>query len=83
MNKLVQREIYVIVHGQSLRFRIVKYIVLLGIATLLYKLYGWTGIIYLLAFACIVGIVGHTFFRWKTNGWTKSWGPFKTPIKNL
>ena len=82
MNELLQREAYVIVHGQSLQFRIVKYVVLLGIATLLYKLYGLTGIIYLLTFAFTVGIIGHIFFRWKTNGWTKSWGPFKTPIKD-
>lgn len=72
-----KKEKHIIVHGQSRRFRVIKYIILFGIAL---GLYVWKGLgitVLLFLFLGIVGIAVHFFFRWKTEGWTKSWGPYK------
>lgn len=73
----LRREKYVIIHGQTTRFRIVKYLVLftLGIGLFFWK--GWMAVG--LAFAClfILGLAVHFLFRWKTKAWTESWGPYK------
>lgn len=56
---------------QPVWFRIVKWIVFLGVAR---RLYGtrWFGI------AIVGGLVGgiglHLMYRWKTQGWTRPWG---------
>jgi hypothetical protein len=73
----IEREKYVAIHGQTLRFRIVKYLILVAIAGSLYAWNGWTavGMVFLTLF--IVAIAVHFFFRWKTKGWTESWGPYK------
>jgi hypothetical protein len=36
---------------------------------------GAVGLLLLLLF--LAGICAHFFFRWKTEVWTKSWGPYK------
>lgn len=82
MSQALKREIYIILHGQSVRFRIIKYLILIGITVLLYKFYGSNGILYFYSFAFIFGIAVHLLFRWKTNGWRKSWGLFNTPMKD-
>lgn len=70
---LVQRELSVAFskHAQPVRLRVVKWIVLVGVAVLLHGTrYFW--------FWCIglpvLGLCVHFFFRWKTHGWTKPWG---------
>ncbi|MBX4198323.1 hypothetical protein KW782_03255 [Candidatus Parcubacteria bacterium] len=73
----VKKEIDVVVHGQTITFRLVKYMVLLLLA---FALYFWkggriTGVVFLILI--IVSLVAHFFFRWKTDGWTKSWGLYK------
>jgi hypothetical protein len=65
------------VHGQSALFRVVKYLILLGIVITLYNLYGQRVVLYFLITGSIIGITAHLFFRWKTNGWRKSWGLYK------
>ncbi len=77
----LKREIDIIIHGQSFNFRIIKYIVIFLINFLLYKFYGWSGVIGFVVIGFILGIGLHIFVRWKTNGWRKSWGLFKTPYK--
>ncbi len=73
----LRREKYVALHAQTLRFRVVKYLVLL---TLALALYFWKGIatvgyVFLVLFVVAIGV--HFLFRWKTDAWTKSWGPYK------
>ena len=72
-----RREKCIALHAQSRRFRIVKYCVLLAVAVGVYVWKGWaaTGLLFFLLFA--TGICLHFFFRWKTEGWTKSWGLYK------
>ena len=65
-------------HAQSARFRIVKYIVLFSFG---FGLYVWKGSevvleAFIVLFVVAIGI--HFYFRWKTGGWMKSWGPYKT-----
>lgn len=82
LKEIVRREGYVALHAQTLRFRIIKYIVLLVLAT---AVYGWKGasvlaLVFFYLFLLAIGI--HLLFRWKTNAWTRSWGPYKKiPLK--
>jgi hypothetical protein len=73
----IRREAYVVAHGQTARFRAAKYLVLLGIGVALRFWIGWKGV--LTAFACVavLGLILHFLFRWKTKGWTESWGLYK------
>jgi len=81
MFQILKREIYVAKHAQTTKFRIAKYIVILIIGTTTYKLFGANSLISLLIFASILSIFIHLFFRWKTDSWKKSWGPYnKIPI---
>jgi hypothetical protein len=72
-----RKEKYIALHAQSRRFRIVKYSVLLVLAGGVYvwKGLGVTVLLFFLLF--LAGIAVHFFFRWKTEAWTKSWGPYK------
>ena len=72
-----RKEKYIALHAQSGRFRIVKYSVLFAVAVGMYVWKGLaaTGILFLLLF--LASICLHFFFRWKTEAWTKSWGPYK------
>jgi hypothetical protein len=74
---LWKREFFVIAHGQSPRFRIVKYIVLLAIGIVMYTWQGWNGVLTLFLSLFLLGIIVHFLFRWKTKGWTQSWDPYK------
>ena len=71
------REVHVAMHAQTARFRVVKWvIILLASATL----YFWKGIGILghaLLVAFVVSIFIHFLFRYMSDGWTKSWGPYK------
>lgn len=77
IKELIRREAYVALHAQSWKFRIVKYAVLLTLATILVQWKGWraTGIVFLALFVVAIGI--HFLFRWKSKTWTQSWGPYK------
>jgi hypothetical protein len=77
MNINLQRELYVAKHGQSFKFRVVKYIVILGIMVIIFQKYSWEGVLYALLFGGLMGITLHLFLSWKTNGWRNSWGIYK------
>ena len=72
-NKIIKREIEVAFskHAQPVWFRVVKY-VLLGIGLFFFwnKKTFWI----ILLIVVLVGIVLHLWFRYKTQGWTKSYG---------
>ncbi len=71
------REKYVALHAQSIRFRVIKYIVLLTIAVWIVRAQGWTTLVVVFFFLLILSLCMHFFFRWKTKAWTRSWGPYK------
>lgn len=71
------REKHVALNAQSRRFRIIKWLVILTIAALLYWWKGWIAVVSLTLFCVIAGTTLHFLLRWKTDGWTKSWGPYK------
>ena len=72
-----EREKHVIVHGQPRNFRIAKWLIIVIAAAFLFRYFGWQ--ITLIAFLCCAGagVILHFFLRWKSDGWTKSWGPYK------
>ncbi len=71
------REKYVVIHGQTAKFRLVKYAIILAVAAGIYLWQGWAvlGIAFGCAFILSIGI--HLLFRWKTKAWTQDWGPYK------
>lgn len=72
-----KRELHVAVHAQSTKFRVKKYLALAVIFALAYFFSGWDGAVALLFVLTVVAIAVHFIFRWKTDAWTKSWGPYK------
>jgi len=80
-NKIIKREIEVAFskHSQPAWFRILKYILLVFI---LYFFWGsqllWIILLILLLFALLL----HFWYRYKTNGWTKSYGLWKYDKSN-
>ena len=77
LKEFYRKEKYIALHAQSSRFRIVKYSVLLVVALGVYVWKGLAATGYLLLLLFLAGIAVHFFFRWKTEAWTKSWGPYK------
>jgi hypothetical protein len=73
----MQREKYVMLHGQPLWFRMIKYPVFLLIGYLIYSRSGWFAVVQIFLFLAVLGIGLHFFLRWKTHGWRKKWGPVK------
>ncbi len=75
------REKNAVVHGQSVRFRIIKYILLFGVFTLVYVSRGLSDTLRLLAVLFAVSLCIHFFFRYMSEGWTKDWWLYKhTPL---
>jgi small-conductance mechanosensitive channel len=73
----IRREKYVVLHGQSWRFRVVKYIVIVGVVAALTLWKGWQTALFFIVSLGVLGIIVHFVFRWKTKAWTRSWGPYK------
>jgi hypothetical protein len=73
MKKALQREIEVAFskHAQPVWFRIAKWIVFLSV---LYLLWGTKYIWWVIAGLVLVALSVHFFYRYKTKGWTKSYG---------
>ncbi|GAB3220660.1 hypothetical protein [Spirosoma arcticum] len=73
MNELLKREIRVAFHpkSQPVRFRILKY-VLLGLFVYFY----WNSPTFWWIFGSfsVAGVSLHFFYRYKTHGWTRSYG---------
>lgn len=72
-----KRELHVALHAQSVRFRVVKWVVILVVGTALYLLKGFNALAEVLLFLAVMGVGLHFFLKWKSGGWTKSWGPYK------
>ncbi len=86
IKKTIQRELEVAFskHSQPVWFRILKYI-LLGIVIFLF--WGTKLLWIILLLLLILSLSLHFWFRYKTKGWTKSYGMWKhdksgTDIKN-
>jgi hypothetical protein len=77
LKEFYRKEKYIALHAQSSRFRIVKYSVLLVVAVGAYVWKGLAATGYLLLLLFLAAIAVHFFFRWKTEAWIKSWGPYK------
>ncbi len=77
MNKTLKRELHVAIHAQSRKFRIYKYLVIFTVMGILYFYFGWGGVLRFLLYGFVAGLGVHFFFRWKTNGWRKSWWLYK------
>ncbi len=77
LKEFYRKEKYIALHAQSRRFRIIKYCVLLVVSVVAYVWKGLaaTGLLFLLLFLAAIAV--HFFFRWKTEAWTKSWGPYQ------
>lgn len=73
----IRREKYVAMHAQTLRFRVVKYLILFLIAWGVYAWGGWKTVGIVFAWLFILALSIHFLFRWKTKAWTESWGPYK------
>ncbi|MEX1112654.1 MAG: hypothetical protein WEC84_04270 [Candidatus Andersenbacteria bacterium] len=77
LKELLQREKHVIIHGQTLWFRIIKYLVIVAVAVWLYRWQGGSTTVAVFLVLAVVSIAVHFLFRWKTKAWTQSWGPYK------
>jgi len=75
--ELYQKEKIAVIHGQSVRFRIIKYAILIPLFALMWWSFGWYITLQILGALFILSLVVHFFYRYKTNGWTKEWGGFK------
>jgi len=74
--QLLKRELEVAFSrkSQPVWFRVVKYIV---IGCLIYFLRGTSLLWILLSSLFVLGLVLHLWYRYKTEGWTKSYGMWK------
>jgi hypothetical protein len=76
-----KKELYVAIHAQSARFRLVKYAILVPLFAVIYRLWGREVFLWTLGIAFIFAIAMHLFYRWMTNGWQDSWGGYKSLFK--
>jgi hypothetical protein len=76
LNKTIKRELEVAFskNPQPVWLRIAKYI---PIAILVYFLWGTSLLWIILGSLIVIALTIHFFYRYKTNGWTKSFGGWK------
>ena len=75
-NKTIKREIEVAFskHSQPVWFRVLKYIAL---GCMIY-LFGGSKLFWIiLSVLVVISLILHFWYRYKTNGWTKSYGMWK------
>jgi len=77
----LKKELYVAIHAQTARFRVVKYAILLPLFGAVYWWKGGKVLAWTLGVSLVFAIAMHFFFRWKTKGWEQSWGPYKSLFK--
>ncbi|MEP7264676.1 MAG: hypothetical protein ABI772_09260 [Bacteroidota bacterium] len=81
---LLKREVEVAFskHAQPIWLRILKYILLLSF---IYFFHDSHSFWIILAIVLVMGLMLHFFYRYKTNGWTKSYGgwDYKKNISKL
>lgn len=75
--RTLRREKHIVIHGQSSKFRLAKYAVLLALLIPFYLWNGGVASAWLLAALIVVSLCVHFLFRWKTKAWTQSWGPYR------
>ncbi len=78
---LFQKELHVALHGQTLRFRAIKYAILIPLCGIVYKFFGGIFLLKTLGFLLIVAVGVHFLYRYKTDGWTKDWGGYTSLFK--
>ena len=78
---LIKKELYVAIHAQTARFRVVKYIVFFAIFGTVYWLWGGKAVLWALGISLVFAIAMHFFFRWKSKGWMEDYGPYKSLFK--
>ncbi|OGG69041.1 hypothetical protein A3C20_03535 [Candidatus Kaiserbacteria bacterium RIFCSPHIGHO2_02_FULL_55_25] len=71
------REKHVALNAQPRNFRIAKWIVIVLVAGVVYAWKGLAAVGIFLLVCAALGTSLHFFLRWKTDAWTKSWGPYK------
>ncbi len=71
------REKHVALNVQSRKFRIVKWIIILLFSLVLYWWKGLHVVLAMIFIGALAGLFMHFFLRYKTDAWTKSWGPYK------
>lgn len=75
--QLIEREVYVAIHGQTWKFRVVKHVILIGVFTGIWLWQGLQAVFIVFGVLLVVVLAMHFLFRWKTKAWTASWGPYK------
>ncbi|MBN2336088.1 hypothetical protein JXL21_11060 [Candidatus Bathyarchaeota archaeon] len=72
----MKREIRVIgdTETQPLWVKIFKILLMVGLSFTVYSFYGLAGMSVFLCSLISCGTVSHFIHRWKTGGWTRSWG---------
>ena len=81
MNDLIKKELHVAIHGQTAKFRLVKYAVLIPLFGAIYWWGGSEVLLSTIGVLAIVGVIVHFFFRYKTNGWQDDWWLYKSLYK--
>ncbi len=76
IEKVIKREIEVAVskHSQPVWFRVFKYILL---SLVIYFLWGTKLLWIVLSILFVFSLILHFWYRYKTKGWTKSYGMWK------
>lgn len=82
MRDFLKKEIYVAIHGQTAKFRIVKYAILIPLFAAVYWFYGTEVLLKTLGVLFVLAITMHFFYRWKTEAWTRDWGGYKSVFKD-
>lgn len=75
--EFLSREKHVVLNAQSQIFRLIKWVVILSIAFLVFLWKGAGVVGLLLGTLLVLGTSFHFLLRWKSKGWTQSWGPYK------
>jgi hypothetical protein len=81
--EVFKKEKYVVMHGQSGRFRIIKYLIIVPIFAGVYFWKGWGATSKLLLVLFAVSIFIHFLFRYKSKAWTEPWGPYKPTLPTI
>lgn len=76
--EVYEKEKNVVLYGQSEKFRIIKYAIIIPIAITIYYWKGPRVFLYTLLIAILLSLAIHFLFRYMSDGWTKSWGPYKS-----
>ncbi len=76
LKEAVKKEVDVAIHGQTWKFRLVKYAVLFAIGVGVYLWGGWSGVGATFAVLLVLSICIHFFYRHKTERWSKAWGGY-------